>query len=75
MIKPFTNEFRRVYREAFQLFIDGSWGLANQTFQQAIAILKQNGLDDPLSNYHINYMKEHDFMPPGGWMGYKHFDE
>lgn len=41
-----------------------------------MSLLDKEGLEDPLSKYHINFMRDMDFIPPGNWAGYKEdFDE
>ena len=42
---------------------------ANELYKQAI------NTDDPLSQYHLDFMNSHNMMPEDGWMGYKDFDE
>lgn len=76
MTKPFTDAFRSKYHEAYDLFLRGEWGQAHQLFLETISILSPTGLSDPLSQNHINFIKEHDFMPPTNWRGWKtDFDE
>ena len=75
MVQPFSKAFRDAYREAYQLFVDGKWGKAHQKFNETIALLDKEGLEDSLSKYHIDFMRTHDFIPPSTWAGYKDFDE
>lgn len=57
------------------MFIDGNWGKAHQKFNETMTLLDKQGLEDSLSKYHIDFMRQHDFIPPGNWAGYKDFDE
>lgn len=41
-----------------------------------MALLTDKDISDPLSANHLEFMKQHDYMPPGDWEGFKReFDE
>ena len=73
MISPYTDEFRRTYKEGYELSIKGEWGKAKSKFEESILLVTE--ADDPLSKNHLNFMKQNDFIPPSGWQGWKEFDE
>lgn len=63
MLEPYTWNFRDTYKEAFDLYKNGFWLKARDKFQETIKILKESrpDLDDPLSQIHIDFMRERDF--------------
>jgi hypothetical protein len=78
MMEPFTWKFRDEYREAFMYYKNGDWLKARDSFKNAIGILKRSplaNLDDPLSEIHLEFMRERNFQAPERWCGHKHFDE
>ena len=71
MIKPFSQEFREQYKKAFNLYSRGNWKEAKYEFEYTKDLCNEA---DPLSDFHLKFMKEHDFKAPKDWLGWKEVD-
>lgn len=71
MFETRCEEFQATFAEGFIKYIYGEWESAHDLFNQALALIPDDGPSKTL----LGVMREHDFQAPEEWDGYRELTE
>ncbi|KAL4493573.1 hypothetical protein ABPG72_004066 [Tetrahymena utriculariae] len=67
ILKDFDFEFVKIYKKAFDLYLQGNWSESKEIFDNILI----NHKDDGPSKATLEFMSESDYQAPQDWSGFK----
>mmetsp|Transcript_67151 Transcript_67151/g.212609 ORF Transcript_67151/g.212609 Transcript_67151/m.212609 type:complete len:594 (-) Transcript_67151:201-1982(-) len=78
MRMPIKEDFLRLFTEGFVAYRDGNWSVAKEILDKCLWArydVHGNAMEDGPSNTLLGVMKEHNFVAPPSWEGFRELTE